>query len=115
MITLNDLSLPAPSSLSVQVSPQGGTVHYNTLGHLLQDGMREKRTVDIAWARFPGAMLSQLDAALSFSDFMTLTYPDPLKGQRTMRCRSTRHSAQVYRFSGGQAVWADVKITLEEQ
>lgn len=115
MITLNDLALPTPASLSVQVSPQGGTAQYNTLGHLVQDGMREKRTVDISWTRFPSAMLPQLDAVLSFSDFMTLTYPDPLKGSRSMRCRATRHSAQVYRFSSGQAVWADVKITLEEQ
>lgn len=114
MITLQNQSLPAPSSLSVRVSLQGGTAQYNTLGALVQDGMREKRTVEIAWSRLPAADLARLRQALT-GGFLSCVYPDPLLGSRTMQCRCVSHSARVFRCEAGTPLWADVTLTLEEQ
>lgn len=115
MITLNELQLPSPAALRVKVTPQAGTAQYNTLGEMVQDGMREKRTVEIQWTRMPPGRLAALDSALDFSGFIACTYPDPLKGSRTMNCRVTGHSARIFRYQDGTPAWADVKITLEEQ
>ena len=114
MITIGSLTLPAPSSLSVRVSLQGGTAQYNTLGVLVQDGMHLKRTVDIQWNHLSASSLSPLGEALT-EGFFTCAYPDPLLGSRQMNCRCTGHSAQVYRCQDGTPQWADVRITLEER
>ena len=114
MITLQNQSFPAPSSLSVRVSPQGGTVQYNTLGNLVQDGVREKRTVEILWARLPLNDLTRLGQILT-GGFFSCTYPDPLLGSRTMQCRCASHSARVFRCEAGTPLWADVTLALEEQ
>jgi len=115
MICLNGQSLPAPSSLSVRVSPQAGTAQYNTLGQLVQDGMRDKRTVEIAWVRMDAAALGILAAQLNAGGFMTLTYPDPLLGSREMSCHVREQSARVYRLQGGAPQWADVTLIMEER
>lgn len=115
MISLNDVSLPSPTGLSVRVRPQAGTAQYNTLGQLVQDGFRDKRTVKIAWTRMDGAALRALAAQLSAGGFFSLTYPDPLSGSRTMTCRATDQSARVWRYENGDPAWADVTLTLEEQ
>ena len=77
MITLNSTSLPSPTSLSVRVSPQAGTVRYNTLGNTVLDNMKDKRTVEIGWNRMTGAALASLANLLSAGGFFTLVYPDP--------------------------------------
>ncbi len=115
MITLNQLTLPSPNALSVKVTPQAGTVQYNTLGQTVMDSVKEKRTVEITWTRLSESQLAALAQKLSFSSFLTCTYPDPLLGSRSMQCRATAHSARVYRYQDGAPAWADVKITLEEQ
>ena len=114
MITIGSLSLPSPSSLAVRVSLQGGTAQYNTLGVLVQDGMREKRAVDILWNHLPVSSLALLSQALT-GGFITCVYPDPLLGSRQMSCRCTAQSARVYRCENGAPQWADVRITLEER
>lgn len=114
MIQLNGVSLPAPASLAVRIQPRAGTTDYTTLGTLVQDGVREKRTVEIGWRRLSGADLSLLANQLN-GGFFTCTYPDPLAGAKTIRCRAVDQSARVYQYKDGAPLWADVKITLEEQ
>jgi len=114
MILLSGISLPAPSSLSVSASLQGGTAQFNTLGEKVQDGVYEKRTVDIAWRCLSADALTSLAQALQ-SGFISCTYPDPMLGTRTMSCRCIRHAARVYRCQGDAPQWADVNLTLEEQ
>ena len=115
MIILNETALPSPASLSVRVSPQGGSAQYNTLGNTVLDNLRDKRTVDIIWSRLSAAQLSQIATLLKDGGFFTLTYPDPLSGGRTMTCRAKAQSARVYRYENGVPTWADVNLTLEEQ
>ena len=85
MIRINETPLPSPTALAVRVEPKAGTAQYNTLGQLLQDGMRDKRTVEITWARMAGDTLAALALLLSPGGFFTLVYPDPLSGNREMR------------------------------
>ena len=115
MILINDLSLPAPASLSVKIEPRTGVSQYNTLGQLVQDGVREKRTVEIAWTRMAAATLNQLAALLSPGGFFSLSYPDPLSGARVMSCRVMGQSARVCQYRNGAPLWADVQLILEEQ
>ena len=115
MITLNNVSLPSPTGLSVRVRPQAGTAQYNTLGQLMQDGFKDKRTVEIAWSRMDAVTLRSLASLLTAGGFFSLTYPDPLSGSRTIACRATEQSARVWRYANGAAAWADVTLTLEEQ
>lgn len=115
MITLNGQALPAPSALSVRVTPQAGSARYNTLGQLVQDGMRDKRAVTLRWTRMESVTLEALAALLSAGGFLTLTYPDPLSGSRQMTCRAREQSARVWHWENGSARWADVTLTLEER
>ena len=115
MIILNGLSLPAPTALFVRVAPQCGVSEYNTLGQLVQDGVFQKRSVEITWTRMSGVSLGLLAQKLNEGDFFTLSYPDPLSGSREMRCRLTAQSARVYQYRDGVPTWADVKLMLEEQ
>ena len=115
MITLNNVFLPSPTFLSVRVTPQAGTVRYNTLGQTILDNMHEKRTVEIGWNRMTGAELAALANLLSPGGFFTLVYPDPLSGSRSMTCRAREQSARVYQYQNGVPLWADVKLLLEEQ
>ncbi len=114
MITLQSILLPSPAALAVKTALQGGIAQYNTLGNLVQDGMKEKRTVEISWRSLPAASLGRLAEALS-GGFLQCTYPDPLLGSRTMSCRCTQHCARVYRAQDGAPQWADVSVTLEER
>ena len=115
ILSLNETALPSPAALSVKVTPQAGTMQYNTLGQAVIDGMREKRTVEITWTRLGAEDLNTLSRELTFSAFLTCVYPDPLLGSRSMRCRAVSHFARVYQYLNGVPVWADVKLTLEEQ
>ena len=115
MIKINGVSLPSPSSLSVRVLPRAGTSDYNSLGYLVQDGVKDKRTVEIGWARMSGANLTLLAAQLALGGFLTLSYPDPLSGSREMVCRAAGQSAHVCQYLDGAPLWADVKLILEER
>lgn len=115
MIAINGTALPSPSALSVRTALKAGSAGYNTLGQLVQDNMREKRTVEITWNRMPGPTLSALAALSDGADFLTLVYPDPLAGDREMACRITARSARVYSYQAGVPTWADVKLTMEER
>ena len=115
MISINQVSLPSPASLSVRTAIKGGTAQYNTMGQLVQDGMKKKRQVEIIWNRMPASFLSALAQLLEENDFLSLIYPDPLQGQRLMECRVLEHTARAWRYENGQTQWADVKLSLEER
>ena len=115
MLFLNDVLLPSPHALSVKVSPKAGSTQYNTQGQLLQDGVKEKRTLEITWTRMNQSDLSLLAAQLAPGGFMTCRYPDPLRGTTQIICRVIGHQATVYRYHPNAPLWADVKLTLEEQ
>lgn len=114
MIKINNVAMPSPSALMVQSALQGGSVHYNALGKLLLDGRREKRRVEVSWARLSAAELATLSGALT-EGFVTLSYPDPLAGQRQMECLVTEKNAQVWRMAQDAACWAQVKLRFEER
>lgn len=115
MISLNGIALPSPSSLFVRCVPKGGSVQYNSLGQMVQEGMREKRHVEMTWNRLPASVLLQLKQILSAGGFFTLVYPDPLAGSRQMDCYVLEHAARAWQYQNGQASWADVKLSLEER
>jgi len=115
VITINHFSLPSPHALSVQIDPRGGTSQYNSLGQLVQEGIQDKRTVEIAWRRITGEQLALISQALQPGGFFTLSYPDPLMGQRGMQCFLKRQAAHVWQYEKGIPKWADVKLTLEER
>lgn len=115
MITINGLSLPTPHALSIEVMPRGGSSQYNALGQLVQEGMLDKRIVEITWRRMAGNMLALLAGVLHQGGILRLSYPDPLSGTREMECFLKRHSARVWQYCNGVPGWADVQLTLEEQ
>ena len=115
MLSINGVSLPSPTSLSVQVVSRSGISQYNLLGKLVRDGVQEKRLLQISWARMPADALASLSALLQPGDFVTLSYPDPLSGPQEIRCFCADRSARVCQYRHGEALWADVKLTLEEQ
>lgn len=114
MIRINNVLLLSPSTLSVQSTLQGGSARYNALGKMLLDGRREKRRVEIGWARLSASELAALSGALT-EGFVTLSYPDPLAGQRQMECLVTEKEAQVWRMEQSAAYWAQVKLRFDER
>ena len=115
MLSINGISLPSPTSLSVQVISRGGSTQYNVLGQMVRDGAREKRVLQIAWSRMTADQLSVLSSLLESGQLLTLSYPDPLAGRREMSCFAADRSARVWQYRDGVPAWADVKLTLEEQ
>ncbi|MBQ6803266.1 MAG: hypothetical protein IJP04_01290 [Clostridia bacterium] len=115
MLSINDVVLPSPHSLSVKITPKTGSTQYNTRGQLLQDGVQEKRTVEIVWVRLNQDDLSLLAGQLNPGGFFTCNYPDPLKGQTEITCRLSGQQATVYHYQPAAPLWADVKLILEEQ
>lgn len=115
MLTLNGTALPSPSSLSVSVTAQRGSVRFNSLGQRLLDGQCEKTTVEILWARMEPSALSTLAQLLASGGFFTLVYPDPLSGQRSISCHVTERSAQVFSLRGTQPAFCQVRLKLEER
>lgn len=115
MLSINHVVLPSPHSLSVKVAPKVGSSQYNTRGQLLQDGVQEKRTVEIVWVRLSQDDLALLARQLNPGGFFACSYPDPLKGQTEITCRLAGQQATVYHYQPAAALWADVKLTLEEQ
>ncbi len=114
MIHIQDLSLPAPSACVVEISSAAGTQRYNTLGRMVVDGRRERRTLDLRWNRMEGDMLERLFTLLDSGTFFDITYPDPVAGEKTITCFCADRGARVWQYTG-QARWADVHVKLEER
>ena len=115
MLQINQLALPAPSSLTVLTKTKAGVAKYNAQGQLVMDGVRQKRQVEISWTRMAATALSQLAGELEPGGFLTLTYPDPLEGGKQISCYVTERSARVWQYQNGAAAWADVVLKLEER
>ena len=115
MISLNGIVLPSPSNLMVRCMQKGGTAQYNSLGQLVQEGMQEKRHVEIIWNRLPASVLAQLAQSLHAGGFFPLVYPDPMAGNKEISCCASEYSARVWQYQDGKAAWADVKLSLEER
>lgn len=115
MLQINQLTLPAPSSLLVQVKSRAGVSKYNAQGQLVMDGVQQKRLVEIRWTRMAASALAQLAQELESGGFFTLSYPDPLSGPQQISCYATERSARVWQYQNGNAAWADVELKLEER
>ena len=115
MISLNDVTLPTPSSLKVSVSPGRRQVRYNSLGEKLLDGQYEKTTVEISWARMDSTALASLAQLLQSDVFFTLVYPDPLSGQRQITCHVVGRTAQVFSLRGTSPAFSALTLKLEER
>ncbi len=114
MITMDTLALPTPSAFSVDIRSASGTERFNTLGQRIFDGRREKRSLSLRWNRMDPAQLQQLFSHLDGRTFFSLTYPDPVSGEKSITCFARDRSARVWCYPG-EAAWADVQLTLEEQ
>ena len=115
MIQINQLALPAPSALLVQVKEKAGVAKYNTLGQLVTDGVQQKRQIEIRWTRMAATAIALLFQELGAGGFCTLVYPDPLEGNKQISCHVTERSARVWQYQNGAAAWADVALKLEER
>lgn len=115
MIAINGTRLPSPGSLSVRKVRRVGSTDYNSLGKMVQDGVREKNIVEIIWPRMSASVLSELAALLESAPFFQLSYPDPLEGNREMEGWAAEKQARVWKFEGGMPAWADVKLVVEER
>lgn len=114
MITIDHISLPAPAAFSVDIFSRTGSEKINTLGQTVFDGRREKRRVEMHWPRMESEVLAALFSLLDQYAFVSLTYPDPVAGEKTIRCYVSSRSARVWRYQAG-AAWADVRLKMEEQ
>ena len=115
MISINGLSMPSPHALTVPIAKKGGISQYNALGQLVQEGMQDKRTVEITWRRMAGDQLLALSRVLAAGGFFTLIYPDPLSSRREMICCLKGQTARVWQYQQDMPQWADVQLILEEQ
>lgn len=114
MITIEQMSLPAPHAFSVEIVQRAGTEKYNTLGRKLTDGRKEKRLLRLSWVRMDTEMMSRLFALLDETAPLSVTFPDPSGSRKTLSCYPAGRSARVWQYPG-EAAWADVQLNLEEQ
>ena len=113
LITIEQLSLPAPHTFSVEIVQRAGTEKYNTLGRKITDGRREKRLLRLSWVRMDKEIMSRLFALVDETAPLTVTFPDPSGRMKTLSCFPSGRSARVWQYAG-EAAWADVQLNLEE-
>lgn len=113
MIRIEQWPLPAPAAFSVEIFSRAGSEKINTLGQRVFDGRREKRRLDMRWNRMEGDVLARLFALMDENASVSVTYPDPVDGEKQIRCYVVSRGARVWRYRDG-AAWADVQLNLEE-
>ena len=114
MITIEQMSLPAPHTFSVEIVQRAGMEKYNILGRKIVDGRQDKRLLRLSWVRMDKEIMTRLFALLDDTAPLSVTFPDPSGQMKTLSCYPSGRSARVWQFPG-EAAWADVQLNLEEQ
>ena len=108
-LTIDNLEMPAPSEMKVELVNVGSDEQRSASGRLVCDRVAVKKRVKLKWAALSGAEIAKLFSAAD--GFFTAQCPDPCSNQmvKTQFYASAR-SLGVMRADGGACVWEDAAM-----
>ena len=116
MLTVNNRSVPAPSSLSLLIEDVGAGVSRSASGLALTDRVGIKRRLYLTWAQLSLRELAGLLGDTYDTAFFTVSYPDPLDGaMREMQCCCEKRTLGLMRMDGEVPLWTDVEMEWVEK
>lgn len=115
MLTIDQYTPPAPSTLTVQVEDARFSAQQTLSGATHVSRADIKRRVSIRWAHMTQDALKSLLAAVTAQPLIALTFPDPLTGDAlTISAYSIDRRVGLYRMQDHVPVWTDVEMTFLE-
>ena len=115
IFTLNGVSMPAPTTLSMHMEDACFSARRALSGEAIVSRAALKRRIEAYWAYLSPDNLKLLLANAAQDAPCTLTYPDPLTGStRQMSAYSSARRVDMKRMQGSQPVWTGVQMTFIE-
>ena len=115
ILTINNFSAPAPTSLSVQLDDARFSSQTALSGASHVSRAAVKRRVSVYWAHMNAAQLKSLLSAVTQTPTCTLTFPDPLTGSMLqMNACPQQRSVGLHRMQEGKPTWTNIEITFTE-
>ena len=116
MLTVNNRSVPAPSSLSLLIEDVGAGVSRSASGLALTDRVGVKRRLCLKWARMSVGDLAALLSDTHDTAFFTVCYPDPLSGAtREASCYCEKREIGLLRMDDDVPLWTNVEMEWAER
>lgn len=115
ILTVNNQSLPAPTSLHIALEDARLAVHTTLSGTAQVSRAAIKRRISVFWAHMLPADLQSLLTLVTQSPLFPLSFPDPLTGETcSISAYCTQRSVGLQRMQNGTPVWTNVEITFLE-
>ena len=115
MLGVNGVDIAAPSAMKVTVFDVSPAQERNAAGELVMDKLKQKRRLDLKWARLSGSDLAAILNAVG-GGFFTVRYPDPMAGENVqISCCCGDRTIGILRMEGGVPVWTDVEMSWTER
>lgn len=115
MLTIQNFTPPAPSSLHVQIEDARFSAQQTLSGLTHVSRAACKRRVSIRWAHMSAAQLQTLLETVTAQPLITLSFPDPLTGEAlTINCYSLDRRIGLKRMKDNLPVWTDIEMTFVE-
>lgn len=115
ILTINTLSLPAPTTLSVQVDDALLNVQTTLSGQSHISRAAAKRRISAHWAHMSPDDLKTLLTEVTKDPTFTLSFPDPLTGSMlTITAYTQQKSVGLHRMQHGVPVWTNIEMTFAE-
>lgn len=115
-LVLNGVSVKAPKSLKVSIQDIDGQTTRTAAGTMVRDRITVKRKIECEWSALSQTEIAQILNAIA-SEFFSVSYPDPIKGQSTGTFYSGDRSAPVYSFNFKfqKMMWSGLTANFIEQ
>lgn len=84
-------------------------------GKRVKDVKGYRAVIAAAWDWLPAETITALHAMLRGGGYFSVTYPDPVDGQKTGSFSVSYPTTKIFRFAGTEARWHDVSLTMTAQ
>lgn len=113
-LKLNGVAVAAPVSLQVSLQDlDAETSGRNIKGQMMRDRIAGgKRKINIKWGPLTGSEIGTILNAVS-GVFFSVSYPDPISGQKTITAYVGDRSAALLNYATGR--WLDLSFNLIER
>lgn len=116
MIYVNTVAIPSPSSFSVKLEDERKTIK-TASGRMVTDIIgTNRRTLDFNYKHLTQAQAAALLTALSATDTLSVTYPDPITGtsRTSVFLISDNRGLKGHAVYSSGMPWLDFAFSLEE-
>ena len=113
MIWINEVLLPAPQGLEVQLTDTLGKSQVNALGQIVRDVLGAKRRITLRYQHVKGQDAEKIAQVARYTENVDVIYPD-MEGNVQLKCRLASMQHRLYHLSQDESWWTDCVLVLEE-